>query len=83
MGRGEGLINGRRHAPESIAGREGRKSGETAGGRHGGWRRKVGREDRTRNGGNADARGKGERERESASERERQSIPEEKFERRR
>jgi len=32
--RGEGLINGRRHAPESIAGREGRKSGETAGGKH-------------------------------------------------
>lgn len=56
MGRGEGLINGRRHAPESIAGREGRKSGETAGGKHGGWRREVGREDRTRNGGNADAR---------------------------
>lgn len=33
--RGEGLINGRRHAPESIAGREGRKSGETAVGRQG------------------------------------------------
>lgn len=43
--RGEGLINGRRHAPENIAGREGRKSGETAGGRQKRWR-EVEREDR-------------------------------------
>lgn len=50
--RGEGLINGRRHAPENIAGREGRKSGETAGGRQKRWR-EVEREDRARSGGNA------------------------------
>lgn len=30
MTKGEGLINGRRHALENIAGREGRKSSETA-----------------------------------------------------
>jgi len=47
--RGEGLINGRRHAPESIAGREGRKSSETAVGRQERWR-EVGRGDRTRSG---------------------------------
>ncbi|KMQ99054.1 hypothetical protein RF55_1110 [Lasius niger] len=48
--RGEGLINGRRHAPENIAGREGRKSGETARGRQERWR-EVRRGDRTRSGG--------------------------------
>lgn len=59
--RGEGLINGRRHAPESIAGREGRKSGETACRETGERCREVDRKrgDRTR----SDANG---RERESS-----------------